>query len=713
MAVTFHDNQIEAAEEVYRLFDEEKPFTVLLAQMQSGKTGAYLYTGFEMIRKGKIDNIMIICGSTDVSLKTQLVDQVKGREEQWKPDGTRIEEIESARDIYSETREEHYPGEMISSATRKKLKNVKVYFANELKKLPGEALKDRTLIIHDESHYAQSKENIPFEFYKRCGIQNSLRGEFESITEREIFILGVSATPFSEIIANKKVVEDDWTSEELSYLSCNLESKSFHLMKPGDGYIGVSELLESGAIKFEAEEIKSDTNGIRHIAKVLSLNRDRFHQKFCVIRTHRAEKDREIMEATARQHGYHYCPIFGGSDKDLSFMENVPLEATVVHICGRFRMGQVVPKRNIAMVYEQSNDPNTDTILQGLLGRMCGYHSAGANTDISVYLAPSTEEWVQLYDHAWKNTQFDTLTEISKAMNLGGTLRKNSGDVVSTKVGEFIKTTPIKFHRNQIERGHGGEITRWSQITANDMLNLFSAEDDGEYRGHPELIEGNPDKEEILQALRVISGLEGRKGGPHSNKEKTNRGHRDFYEKASSSTSPSRTNFTTYGVTEPVNKFSIYCCDDGVGYLLGFVPYRIGFHPEIKTELASVNPKCNYIPSIVNTEDPDLPINGTNGVQLITFDWSTSDDPNSLRTELTRSIERSLGDQSIDRAIKSIFDSKSHGYKGIVLSRDVYNEEIIQRIKTDLDDRFGINIVFKKSKGRQPKYYIRYMSISW
>jgi hypothetical protein len=46
-------------------------------------------------------------------------------------------------------------------------------------------------------------------------------------------------------------------------------------------------------------------------------------------------------------------------------------------------MGKVVPKQHIAFVMETAKNSKTDTVLQGLLGRMCGYHEYA---DIAVYL---------------------------------------------------------------------------------------------------------------------------------------------------------------------------------------------------------------------------------------------------------------------------------------------------------------------------------------
>jgi len=659
-----------------------------------------------MIRRGMIERVIIICGSSDISLRSQLELEVKGNDDEDNP-------IPSAADVYQDLRAEEYPEERLPRSVVKNFKNVKVFFSQDLKKkLPS--VGEKTLIIHDESHTAQSKENIPFKkFYKENSLDLALQGDYSQLIEKGNFILGVSATPFSEIVANKKVQTNDWTEEELSFMQGDLESKNFHLMQPGQGYIGVSDLLRVGAIKFEASEIKSKSQDIEHIASVLRINSERYNKKYVVIRTHRAEKDKEMMETIARVNGYSYEPIFGGSDKGLDFMNRIPEKGTVVHICGRFRMGQVVPKRNIAMVYEQSKDPNADTILQGLVGRMCGYISKGAHTDVDIYVSPKSQEWIEKYDHAWSTNQIDTLSEISKAMNLGGTKRKNGGEIVTARNSEYIKTVPIKFNLGQLERGFEGQ-TRFSQITAQSLHYLLTPSDDPDYTSHPELIEDNPDKDEILSSLEILKRgikVKGKdKDKPHHNRESCHSEFRPLYEEATALNR--RSNFTSYAQSEI--QFSVYGGnDDGVCYLLGFVPYDPIKHGPKKIEMAAVNPKCNFIPSGEITTEDNSVLDGINGAQLIKFDWNTSEDPDILREELSKAITRSKRDPSVVRSIQSIFDKKTNGFAGIVLSKEIYNEPMIQEIKQELNELHEVKLLFKRSKGRQPKDFIRYASISW
>ena len=380
--MAFHPEQRDAGFQLINRFTEEQPFSILLAQMQSGKTGTYLFTALEMVRQGTVDRVVIICGSSDTSLREQTKRDLDEAYE------ASMGEAEAVGDNEWKT--------ALASA------EFGVFFSQDLKNIDGDF--EDVLIIHDESHMAQSKNNIPFKkFYQKNNLDKALMGDFTLLKEKNNYILGVSATPFSEIVSNKKVQTSDWTTEESQLLGgVDLVPKNFFFMQPGQGYIGVPELLLHNSIKFEAENIKTDD--CDHIASILRKGTVKYHKKYVVVRSHMAEKDKDMMETIATSCGYKYVSVFGGSGggkTSLDFMKKEPFDKTLVHICGRFRMGQVVSKRFIAMVYEQSVNPNADTILQGLVGRMCGYQVNGSHLDVDIYVSLKAEEIVRKYGRAW------------------------------------------------------------------------------------------------------------------------------------------------------------------------------------------------------------------------------------------------------------------------------------------------------------------------
>ena len=698
--VAFHSEQREAGKQIINKFVNDQPFTILLAQMQSGKTGTYLFTGFEMVRRGLVDRIIIISGSADTSLRTQ----------------TKKDLASAFMASLMETVGDDEGSRNLIGA------DIAVAFSQDLAKISD--ITENTLIVHDESHMAQSKNNIPFKvFYQRNNLEKALMGDFSLLKEKRNYILGVSATPFSEIVANKKVRTGDWTSEESDLLEgTEPEPKNFFPMEPGQGYIGVPDLLLSGSIKFEAENIKS--NDCKHITSILRKGAAKYHKKYVVVRSHKAEKDRDMMETIATSCGYNYKSIFGGENSSLDFMDNEPFDTTLVHICGRFRMGQVVPKRFIAMVYEQSSKPNADTILQGLVGRMCGYVTAGSHTDVDIYVSSKSEEMIRKYGKAWSDDNMDTLSEVTKAMNLGGVRRKNGGQIVQDKDGvKWIKTVPIQFPISLIEKDNGGRTTKFNQITANDLLNLLE--------DHPRLIEGNPDKEGIKRHLGLGCATHKNRAFMPSRASQI-KSTKYFPDLEKGWTEQKRVNISSYSqgvgsrTTEEFKKAPISLFGSNIGtpgnekgicYLMAFVRYSPDIHPVESVELASIDPKCNYVPGKVHMED-DTTLDNVNGGQIITISLDTGDDPESLEHELKSAILRTKEDHpsyiaSCTTSIHSLFDKETRLYEGIRLDKSVYTEDNIEEIKQRLGRELGVQIVFKKSRGRQPKDQFKYASISW
>ena len=150
---------------------------------------------------------------------------------------------------------------------------------------------------------------------------------------------------------------------------------------------------------------------------------------------------------------------------------------------------------------------------------------------------------------------------------------------------------------------------------------------------------------------------------------------------------------------------------------MGYVPYDPSKHEPESVELALVNPKCNYVPGSVTIEDGST-IDNVNGGQIIAFSIDSASDPTVLETELRTAIQRTQEEHgtyipSCTRSITSLYDSEINGHEGIRLERSVYTDEIIQEITESLERELVITLKFKGSRGRQPKDYVKYSSISW
>ena len=66
-----YDNQINTARKIISNFLSVF-WVMFIAKLQSGKTGTYMFTAFEMFREKKIKKLLIICGSSELQLKNQV-----------------------------------------------------------------------------------------------------------------------------------------------------------------------------------------------------------------------------------------------------------------------------------------------------------------------------------------------------------------------------------------------------------------------------------------------------------------------------------------------------------------------------------------------------------------------------------------------------------------------------------------------------------------
>ena len=97
---------------------QENDYVLLVAQMQSGKTGTYLEVAKKLFQEGTIESVVIFSGNRERMLYRQTVDRV------------------------NEVRKTKVP--------------IKVVWGGDLNKfVPNKSLK--TLYIWDESHYGQTK----------------------------------------------------------------------------------------------------------------------------------------------------------------------------------------------------------------------------------------------------------------------------------------------------------------------------------------------------------------------------------------------------------------------------------------------------------------------------------------------------------------------------------------------------------------------------
>ena len=361
----FHNNQVNASQEIIHLFEEDKHYVQLQAQMQSGKTGTSLYTGFERVCKFK-SKVYVLSGMSDIDLK-----------EQWKAKIT--EHLEDYVD----------PIEIVERKIIRKLINDNfnkdhVYFNTDLKKIKNiEQLKNSLLII-DEIHYGATEDSQLHQLFKRLGIAEILTGKYCSrLVEYNIKILSVSAT---------RAVEDCIYNDPNNSEVKNLWGRVY--MEPGDNYKGVIEYYNAGQIK-PFIGFKEDNKG--EIIKLLESYKSQ--NKYMLIRATGIKIT--LIESILTD---LKIPVKKYDQQNTDVFDTIePTEFTVILIKGKLRLGKELNKTHICAVYESSDKMNDDTLLQGLVGRVCGYN---VKQDINIYVPKTHEEireLVQTFDLVNRN----------------------------------------------------------------------------------------------------------------------------------------------------------------------------------------------------------------------------------------------------------------------------------------------------------------------
>jgi len=767
----FHPQQIKVAAEIMMKFSLH-PFIVLLAQMQSGKTSAYLYIAFEMIRAGMIKRVIIICGSAETSLRDQARADVIAMKD----------EYQMALIVKGDM-----DGQM------KLLKGqIDVCFSNELNKVKD--VNDHTLVIHEECHMAQSKINKPYkEFYKKNHLEGALLGDFRSLREKSNFILGVSATPFSEIVSNHM-------DEKFSQGDFELEEKLIFPMPPGAGYLGVSNFYRDGqgSIKFTAQPVEDPTSHFFQILEEDSVSwNGKYHGKYCIVRTFESKETHDIISMGCERLGYDCLHSFAGEEGIKEILSKQPVKLTVIHISGRCRMGQVLDKEHLGMVYESSKSPNADTLLQGLVGRVCGYDS---NLNIDVYVSKPCEEHIKIYSEAWLEdgtVDVNCLGKIDKAMNLSSGGRKNVLTDLDRDGNPIIPICPVKIEpKHFLDNG----------VARDGELGDSNAELPGTIRTilieNPELIADTIERNEICEYLMAApesgrgthnvhlcfgtdhtkndemfkscessgirlkpGNIEGvgtikslwRKPGAEGNGEPRFPGEEGRYP------GKTRRDFSL-GERGSVMVYKNKNSNDGCYYLAGWVQYREDCHKgkEIVRATPKVNPICNYVHSDITEEDlasksssSSVSKSSSSSASKSSSSSSSKSSSSSGKSDMENEIDRlraenqqlqdrvkqgSYGEvhefgslpmrgcyvDTIDEFIKAVQTLAMMGitcYKHpddakplpIFMKKSVFSKDEIIKIKKKMKTELGIKITIKGYPGRPSTSddYRKMQSITW
>jgi hypothetical protein len=304
-------NVISAAEQIIEKYQTHQ-YVILVAQPQSGKTSVCK----EVIQLLNDKIVYLICGMNYNNLKEQHIKEFDGL-------------IEKENILFSKDLE--------------KLINLDIKF-----------VQNNLLFIIDESHYSQNAKkdkdnnsNLIYKFFKNCvGLTLDAHIEKWIPDTHESLILSVSATPMSEI-AN---IDDN---------KCQV------ILKPNNNYMGVEEMYNRGQI-YEAFDLN------KYMDKFIEEIKQIKENKYVIVRT--TNKNYDELENKLTDCDVIKFHSLEMTIKNINTIVSVrPKILTVICIFHSLRAGIQLDTTHIALVYEHYN-AKTDTTIQGLVGRCCGYY---------------------------------------------------------------------------------------------------------------------------------------------------------------------------------------------------------------------------------------------------------------------------------------------------------------------------------------------------
>lgn len=324
-------NQIAAARAIMDIFRAGHcHYAMLIAEMQSGKTGTFQTLIKMALATGLVKRVYILCGSSERLLRNQA--------------GTDTKDYNLGADVTVVFRQDFF---------------VRNSSANPLK---THMVTDDALLIVDESHLDSKGDQMMARFLHKHHL--SLRGTLPVMLERKTYICSVSATPYAELAKLHK--------------GASLPKEKV-VLEPGTGYFGLRNYEAAGKLR-PTFDIAAEPDRFKALLTAPAT------PKWILFRGQGKAADR--ARALAEEAGLevvHYnwerkdIAITRREDPSKPCLDNAPTRTTMVILKGCLRVGKVVPKAHVAFVWENAKNGKTDTIVQALPGRMCGYFAPGAD----------------------------------------------------------------------------------------------------------------------------------------------------------------------------------------------------------------------------------------------------------------------------------------------------------------------------------------------
>ena len=331
--------QFEQANKIYKdfydIYCDKKILSLIVAETQMGKTGIIQALTYEFVKNDNINplNMFILTGLSSCEwvkqTKERFIDMIRPN-------------------IFH--------------------RNTIGKFAESLKTL------NDMIIFLDEVHIATELKNEIGKTFSNSGLLS-----IENLIERNIKIIQISATPD---IALAELYKWDETNYNVS------------IIKSPDNYIGIKKLLDNNQI-FHYKSL-TDINNVIEIKQTIQIKYGN-NFKYHLLRVQTNTCDSYITMNNINK-------VFDDNDKflvrnyfidneidsteDLNdlYLDNKPNKHTIIIIKEKIRCSYTINKTNIGILYERKAETiqNETTIIQGFLGRACGYYD-NSNRNIIIY----------------------------------------------------------------------------------------------------------------------------------------------------------------------------------------------------------------------------------------------------------------------------------------------------------------------------------------
>jgi len=415
-----YDSQIDVAKEIiYNFYSKQTRYCLLLAEMQSGKSGTFFSVPYiisrneTLLKHLKIDitnnqiNVYLLTGLNEIELIKQLETDITG-----------FTGMDISKNIL-------HNSEMSKFLSKSK----ETWSEDDLNVI--NKMSKNSLILIDESHYGSDKNQILGNFLTKI-LNINAKGD-ELLEKNNIYMVSISATPMAELLSN-------------------LETKKNVRLKTSDGYYGICDMFEQNKI-FPSFDLKTDDSVDRFIDTILQINKNGYVLVRCNEKLKANIKkrlsDRSVNIETEDYDQYNKSRILDNMGIN-DLLQKVINKPKIIFLKGLLRAGKRVDTENVIMVHDTA-ESKTDTTVQSLLGRCCGY---GKNKDIQIYC-----DYKAAVDYRdWVASDFSKDFTPSKAKNiLGGKNNLATTTYIDSIIFDIKNNLPVldivaKGRRNRKEK---------------------------------------------------------------------------------------------------------------------------------------------------------------------------------------------------------------------------------------------------------------------